>query len=47
MSRTVMVRMKPKLKNNLRNHGSRLRFNLEKVKDAQVADQFEVTTGGC
>ena len=30
----------------MRNHGPRLRLNLEKLKDAQVADLFEAMVGG-
>ena len=30
----------------MRNHGPRLRVNLEKLKDPQVADLFEATIGG-
>ena len=41
-----MIRMKLKLKKkNLRNHGPRLKFNLEKPRDPQVADLFEATIG--
>ena len=42
----VIITMKLKLKQNLRSHGSRLKFNLEKRKDPEVADRFEATIGG-
>ena len=43
----VMVTMKLKLKKNLRNHGPRLKFNLEKLlRDPRIADLFEATIGG-
>ena len=30
----------------MQSHGSRLKFNLENLKDPEVADLFEATTGG-
>ena len=42
----VMMTMKLKLNHDLRSHGSRLKFNLEKLKDREVADLFETTIGG-
>ena len=42
----VMMTVKLKLKKNFRNHGLRLGFNLEKLKDPQVADLLEATIGG-
>ena len=41
-----MMQMKLKLKQNLQSNGSRLEFNLEKLKDPEVADLFEVAFGG-
>ena len=41
-----MMTMKLKLKHNLRSHDSRLKFNLERLKDPDVADLFEATIGG-
>ena len=38
--------MKVKLKKKLQNNGPRLKFNLEKLKDLQVADLFEAKIGG-
>ena len=41
-----MMTTKLKLKPNLRSHGSRLKFNLEKLKDPEAADLFEATNRG-
>ena len=41
----VMMTMNLKLKKNLRNHGPRLKFNFEKLKDPHVADLFEAANG--
>ena len=41
-----MMTMKLKVKQTLRSHGSRLKFNLEKLKDPEVGDLFEATIGG-
>ena len=38
--------MTMKLKQYLQSRGSRLGFSLEKLKDPEVADLFEVTIGG-
>ena len=42
----VMMIMKVKLTENVRNHGPRLKFDHEKRKDPQAADLFEATVGG-
>ena len=42
----LMMTTKLKLKQNLRSHRSRLKFNFEKLKDPEVADLFEATIGG-
>ena len=42
----MVMTMKLKLKKNLRNRGPRLKFNLEKLKDAQLADLLKATIGG-
>ena len=39
MARKLMYRK------NLRNHGPKFKFNLEKLKDRKVAGLFEATTG--
>ena len=41
-----MMTMKLKLKKHLWDHDPRLKFNLEKPKDTQLADLFEATTEG-
>ena len=41
-----MMTTKLKLKQNLRSHGSRHKFNLENLKDPEVADLFEATIDG-
>ena len=41
-----MMTMKVKLKQNLRSHDSRLKFNVVKLKDPEVADLFDATSGG-
>ena len=38
--------LKLKMKQNLRSHCSRFKFSLEKLKDPEVADQFEATIAG-
>ena len=38
--------MKLKLKQNLQSYDSRLKFNLERLKDREVPDLFEATIGG-
>ena len=42
----VTMTVKLKLKQNLPSHGSRLKFNLEKLKDPEVADVCETTITG-
>ena len=42
----VTVTMKLKLKKNLQNHGPRLEFCLEKLRDLQVSDLFDAPIGG-
>ena len=42
----VKMTMKLKLKQNLRSHGSRRKFNLERLKDPEVPDLLEATIGG-
>ena len=41
-----MMTMKLKLKQTLRSHGTRLKFNIERLKDPKVADLFKATIGG-
>ena len=41
----AMMTVKLKLKRSLRNCGPRFKFDLEKMRDPQVADLFEATTG--
>ena len=42
----VMMTMRLKVKQNLRNHVSRLEFKLEMLKDPEVADPPETIFGG-
>ena len=42
----IMLTWKLKLRKIMRNHGPRIKLNLEKLNEPQVADLFEATIAG-